>query len=72
MCEQCPDPPPCPAGTYSGTGKIEAGFKACRSCDAGKYASSAGLSSCVGVWVCARASFYLAAPLDFWVQGSSA
>jgi hypothetical protein len=41
----CSEPAPCPAGTYSGTGKNEAGVKACRPCDTGKYASNTGLSS---------------------------
>ncbi len=47
----CPDPPPCPTGTYSADGLNGGGVKACSSCDAGKYASTAGLSPCV----CARA-----------------
>ena len=49
---QCPDPPVCPAGQYSiGGGKNGVVYYACRSCDAGKYASTAGLPPCV----CARA-----------------
>ena len=48
----CPEPAPCPAGTYSGTGKNEAGDKACRPCDAGKYTPNTGLSSSVCVCVC--------------------
>jgi hypothetical protein len=48
----CDNPRPCPAGNYSSTGRNEAGDKACRLCDSGKYASSAGLSSCVCVFAC--------------------
>jgi hypothetical protein len=48
----CSDPQPCPAGQYSiGGGKNGGGDYACRSCDAGKYVSTAGLPPCV----CARA-----------------
>jgi hypothetical protein len=39
----CGDPQACPAGQYSiGGGKNGGGDYACRSCDAGKYASTAG------------------------------
>jgi hypothetical protein len=48
----CNDPLPCPTGDYSSTGRNEEGDNACRPCDSGKYASIAGLSSCVCACVC--------------------
>jgi hypothetical protein len=44
--DTCPAPKPCPAGNWSGDGNNGAGDKACRPCEAGKYASSAGSSNC--------------------------
>ena len=43
----CNDPPPCPPGQYSiGGGKNGGSDYACRSCEAGKFQSSAGASRC--------------------------
>ena len=43
----CNDPPPCPPGQYSiGGGKNGGSDYACRSCEAGKFQSSAGAWGC--------------------------
>jgi len=52
--KRCPDPQPCDAGSYSPTGMKYLGDGACKHCEAGKYSSSSGATSCLpcpsGTW----------------------
>ena len=45
ICVQCPDPPACVAGTYSGDGKNGGGDRACQPCPAGTFQNETGSSS---------------------------